>query len=139
MLPGIRLVDSRNGHLLYAVTIMRVTGKSELLPAAALLLAALCLAGCTTRTPIADINRDPGRFAGKEITVEGRASNAFGGFGSGVFQVEDATGSIWVLSQNFGLPGNGTEVSVTGEVEQGLSFGGRNYGTMIRQTKAFRR
>jgi hypothetical protein len=115
---------------------MQVTRKSELLPAAALLLAALCLVGCTARTSIADINSDPGRFARKQITIQGKASNAFGGFGSGVFQVEDSTGSIWVLSQGFPLPGNGSDVSVTGEVEQGMSFGGKTYGTLFRQTKA---
>lgn len=103
---------------------------------AVLLLTALALAGCTTRTSIADINRDPARFSGKQITIQGKASNAFGGFGSGVFQVEDSTGSIWVLSQGFALPGNGADVTVTGEVQQGLSFGGKAYGTMFRQTKA---
>lgn len=102
----------------------------------ALLLTALSLAGCATRTSIADINRDPAHFSGKQITIQGKASNAFGGFGSGVFQVEDSTGSIWVLSQGFALPGNGSDVTVTGEVQQGLSFGGKNYGTMFRQTKA---
>lgn len=103
---------------------------------AALLLTVLLVAGCTTRTSIADINRDPARFAGKQITIQGKASNAFGGFGSGVFQVEDSTGTIWVLTQGFALPGNGSEVTVTGEVQQGLSFGGKIYGTMFRETKA---
>jgi hypothetical protein len=115
---------------------MSISAKSRLLPAAALLAAALLLAGCSTPVPIAEINRDPGRFAGKEITIKGRASDSFGGFGNGVFQVEDSTGSIWVLSQNFGLPGNGADVSVVGQVQQGFSFGGRNYGIILRQTKA---
>jgi hypothetical protein len=110
--------------------------RTNRLPAAALLAAFLFLAGCSTPIPIADINRDPGRFSGKEITIKGRSSDSFGGLGNGVFQVEDSTGSIWVLSQNFGLPGNGVEVSVTGQVQQGFSFGGRNYGIIFRQTKA---
>ncbi len=110
--------------------------KNRLLFAAALCLAVVGLVGCTTRTSIGDINRDPARFAGKQITIQGRASDAFGGFGSGVFQVQDSTGSIWVLSQGFALPSNGSDVSVTGEVQQGLSFGGKSYGTMFRQTKA---
>ncbi len=109
---------------------------NRLLPAAALLLAVACFAGCLSATSIADINRDPGRFAGKEITIKGRASNAFGGFGNGMFQVQDSTGSIWVLSQKFGLPADGATVSVTGEVQQGISVGGRSYGTIFRETKA---
>jgi hypothetical protein len=103
---------------------------------AAFLLAALGLTGCSTHTSIADINRDPGHFTGKEITIGGQASNAFGAFGNGVFQVDDGTGNIWVFSQNFALPGNGSRVSVTGQVQQGFSFGGRNYGVIFRQTKA---
>jgi hypothetical protein len=41
-----------------------------------------------------------------------------------------------VFSQNFGLPANGAKVSVTGQVQQGFSFGGHNYGVIFRQTKA---
>ena len=115
------------------VRVMPETQRNKL--SLALLLTVVWLAGCASRTSIADINRDPSRFAGKEITIQGRASNAFGGFGSGVFQVQDDTGSIWVLSQEFGLPGNGAQVTVTGEVQQGVSVGGKSYGTMFRQTK----
>lgn len=115
---------------------MIVTTKKKSLPAIALLVVVTCLVGCTSRTSIGDINKDPARFTGKEIKISGRASDAFGGFGSGVFQVQDSSGSIWVLSQGFALPGNGSEVTVTGEVQQGLSFGGKSYGTMFRQTKA---
>jgi hypothetical protein len=110
--------------------------RTNRLTVAALLAALLFLAGCSTPVPIGEINRDPGRFSGKEITIKGRASDSVGGFGVGLFQVEDSTGSILVLSQNFGLPGNGADVSITGQVQQGLSFGGRNYGIIFRQTKA---
>jgi hypothetical protein len=34
------------------------------------------------------------------------------------------------------LPGNAAKVSVTGQVEQGFSFGGRTFGVILRQTKA---
>lgn len=102
----------------------------------ALLLLAACLAGCAPRTSIADINRDPARFSGKQITIKGQSSNAFGGMGQGIFQVDDGTGQIWVYSDNFGLPGDGATVSVTGEVEQGISFGGRNFGVVLRETQA---
>jgi hypothetical protein len=102
----------------------------------ALILAMACLTACSSSTSIADINRDPARFTGKEITIRGQASGGVGLFGSGVYQVEDSTGSIMVVSQNFGLPANGAKVSVTGQVQQGFSFGGKNYGVVFRQTKA---
>ena len=103
---------------------------------ATLILASLYTTGCSSSTSIADINRDPSRFSGKEITISGQASNAFGAFGNGLFQIDDGTGNIWVFSQESGLPSNGARVSVTGQVQQGFSFGGKNYGLIFRQTKA---
>jgi hypothetical protein len=104
-------------------------------PYAVLFLAVACLTACSSRPSIADINRDPGRFTGKEITIRGETSGGVGFFGTGLYQVEDGTGSIMVLSENFGLPPNGTKISVTGQVQQGINFGGKNYGVIFRQTK----
>ena len=99
-------------------------------------LVLLSATGCNTYTSIVDINRDPARFANKEITISGQASDSFGAMGQGIFQVDDGTGRIWVVSQNFGIPGNGAKVAVTGRVQQGISFGGRNFGTVLMQTQA---
>lgn len=93
------------------------------------------MTGCPQRTTIAEINRDPGRFAGKEVTIAGRVSSSFGALGTGVFEVDDGTGRMWVFSQNYGVPGNGAKVGVTGRVEQGFSFGGRSFATILRETK----
>ncbi|MBZ5652472.1 MAG: hypothetical protein LAO18_18550 [Acidobacteriia bacterium] len=103
----------------------------------ALLLMAgtLVLAGCPTRTSIERINRDPGRYAGREVAIGGRVSNSFGLLGSGVFQVEDGTGQIWVFSQRYGVPSNGAKVGVRGTVSQGFSFGGRSYAVILKETE----
>ena len=45
---------------------------------------------------------------------------------------------MWVYSQNFGVPGNGNKVAVTGRVEQGFAFGGRSFGVILRQTQSRR-
>lgn len=95
----------------------------------------LTLVGCPPRTTIADINRDPGKYAGKEVTIGGQVSDSFGALGNGLFQIDDGTGRMWVFSQNFGVPGNGNKVSVTGRVEQGFSFGGRAFGVILRETQ----
>jgi hypothetical protein len=105
----------------------------QVLPVVALALAVL--AGCRTSTTISDINRDPARYSGKEITISGQVSDSFGGLGNGVFAVDDGTGRIWVFSQNFGVPADGGKVTVTGQVQQGFSFGGRNYGLIFRETQ----
>jgi hypothetical protein len=93
----------------------------------------LFMAGCSS-TRIADINRDPGRFAGKDVTLTGNATNAFAALGNGVYQLDDGSGTIWVVTQN-GVPSAGAKVTVTGRVEQGFSFGGRNYGMILRETE----
>ena len=54
-----------------------------------LLLSTVFLLACPTRAKIADINRDPGKYQGKEISVAGKVSDAFGALGTGVFQVDD--------------------------------------------------
>lgn len=109
---------------------------TRLLAAVTIMLGVLSLVGCSTHASIGDITRDPGKFAGKEVTIRGQASDTFGGFGNGIFQVDDGTGRIWVFSQNFGVPGSGSKVSVTGQVQQGFSFAGKSYGVILRQTQA---
>lgn len=98
-------------------------------------LAALLLAACPPRESIAKINQDPGRFAGKEISIAGRVNDSFGALGTGVFQIDDGTGTMWVFSQKYGVPGNGAKLAVTGVVEQGFAFGGRNFATILRETE----
>jgi hypothetical protein len=93
----------------------------------------LFMAGCSS-TRIADISRDPGRYAGKDVTLTGNATNAFAVLGNGVYQLDDGSGTIWVFSQS-GVPSAGVKVTVTGRVEQGFSFGGRNSGMILRATE----
>ena len=100
-----------------------------------LIVSTLALAGCPGRTSIERINRDPGRYVNREVTIAGRVTNSFGALGSGVYQVEDGTGQMWVFSQNYGVPGNGARVAVTGRIEQGFNFGGRNFATILKESK----
>lgn len=95
----------------------------------------LVLAACPTRTSIEKINRDPGRYAGREVAIGGRVSNSFGLLGSGVYQVEDGTGQMWVFSQRYGVPSNGAKVAVRGTISQGFSFGGRSFAVIMRETE----
>jgi len=100
-----------------------------------LIVSTLALAGCPGRISIERINRDPGRYVNREVTIAGRVTNSFGALGSGVYQVEDGTGQMWVFSQNFGVPANGAKVAVTGTVGQGFSFGGRSFAVILRQSR----
>ena len=94
----------------------------------------LFLAGCET-TRIGDINRDPGHYAGRDVTVAGEVTNSFGALGEGAFEMDDGTGRIWVLSTGYGVPSQGARVSVTGRVESGVTIGGRSLANVLRETK----
>jgi hypothetical protein len=98
-------------------------------------VAGLFLAGCPPRESIAKINQDPARFAGKEISIAGRVTDSFGAAGTGVFQIDDGTGTMWVFSKGYGVPGSGAKVAVTGVIQQGFAFGGRNFATILQETK----
>jgi hypothetical protein len=100
-----------------------------------LMVGTLVLAGCPTRTSIERINRDPGRYAGREVAIGGRVSNSFGLLGSGVYQVEDGTGQMWVFSSRYGVPSNGAKVGVRGTISQGFSFGGRSFAVIMKETE----
>jgi hypothetical protein len=95
----------------------------------------LILAACPTRTSIERINRDPGRYVGKEVAIAGHVTTSFGALGTGVFEVDDGTGRMWVFSERYGVPGNGARVGIRGRIEQGFSFGGRSFATIMRETE----
>ena len=100
-----------------------------------LVVGSLFLVACPTRTSIERINRDPGRYVGKEVAIAGHVTTSFGALGSGVFEVDDGTGRMWVFSQRYGVPSNGARVGVRGRIEQGVNFGGRNFATIMRETE----
>jgi hypothetical protein len=110
--------------------------KSKMMMGAVLGILVASLIGCPTRTSIADINKDPGRYAGKDVTIAGRASSSSGAIGNGIFQIDDGSGHMWVLSQSFGVPSDGSKVAVTGRIQQGFSFGGRSFAVVLKETKA---
>lgn len=107
----------------------------RMLIAAGFTVAMLLLAGCPNRTSIANINRDPGHFAGRDVTIAGHTSDSFGALGHGIFAVDDGSGRMWVYSSNYGVPSNGSRVAVTGKIEQGFTFSGRSFGLILRETE----
>src|SRR5512146_2408543 len=108
--------------------------KNKAAYALVVIIAAMLLTGCPA-TKIGDIQKDPGKYMNKEITVGGKVTSSYGVMGMGAFQVNDGSGSIWVLSENYGVPGQGTTVDVTGQLVQTASFGGKNFSNVLRETK----
>ena len=108
---------------------------ARIIAASALVAAVLLLAACPPRENIETINRDPGRFHGREVTVAGRVVNSFAIMGEGVYEIDDGTGRLWVFSSKYGVPGRSAGVAVTGRLEEGLSVGGRNFAMILRETR----
>ena len=103
----------------------------------ALLAAVLVISGCE-RTRISDINNDPGRYMGKDITVAGEVVNSVGALNQGAFEIDDGTGRLWVMSTAFGVPKNVARVAVTGRIQGGVTIGNRSIANVLRETKARR-
>ena len=94
----------------------------------------LLLTACE-RKQIAEINADPGRFEGKEVSVAGEVTGfSVGGLGMGLYQIDDGTGKLYVLSESRGAPNKGARVGVKGKVMPSFTFLGKSYVTVLRET-----
>jgi hypothetical protein len=92
------------------------------------------LAGCE-QTKISDINADPAKYSGKDVTIAGQVTSAYGALNQGAYELDDGTGKIWVVSSGFGVPAQGTRVAATGRVTQGVTVGTRQFANVLRETK----
>jgi hypothetical protein len=101
----------------------------------ALAVATISLAGCPKGTTISEINADPGRFRDKEVSIEGRVVTSFGVAGEGAYELDDGTGRIWVISSGGGVPSQGARVRAVGRVQSGITFAGRSFANVIRESQ----
>ena len=103
--------------------------------AAFISLALLAVVGCPQHKSIADIQRDPAYYATREVAVEGRVTHSFGALGTGIYEIDDGTGKLWVFAESTGVPSDGTKVGVQGTVIPTFTFGGKSFASGIRETK----
>lgn len=102
-------------------------------------LLALCIlsvtlfaTGCPNRTSVNKINADPGRYRDKEVAVAGRVTDSYGALGTGAYQIDDGTGTLWIVTRR-GVPARGARVGASGRVYTGFSFGGRSFGIVLEE------
>jgi hypothetical protein len=100
--------------------------------ASLLLLSAMLLTGCGS-VRINRILSDPARYSNRNVQVEGRVVNVVGALNMGVYEVDDGTGKIYVVSSR-GVPTRNARVRVDGRVQPGLNIMGRSLGTAIRES-----
>ena len=93
-------------------------------PNASLLLA-VWLSACGWFAPSTTINgilADPGRFSGDDVWLNGRVVQSASILGRGAFQLDDGTGTVWVISDR-GVPRKDARVRVRGTVHDGFDLG----------------
>ena len=95
------------------------------------LVGAVFLAGCAP-LKIGRITADPSRFRNQTVRVTGTVTNSVGVMGKGGYQIEDATGKIYVISGT-GVPSKGPRVTVTGRVSPGAQVLGTSVGVTLRE------
>jgi hypothetical protein len=98
-----------------------------------LLLSLLLLAGCPQHKSISDVMKDPSYYSNREVTIAGTVTRSFGAMGTGVYEIDDGTGKMWVFSQSTGVPNQGSKVASIGKVMPTFSFAGVSYATVLRE------
>jgi len=94
----------------------------------------LFLASCERKT-INQIMADPQRYANKEVSIAGQVVRSYSVMGNGVYQVDDGTGKLWVVSHT-GVPREGARVAVKGKIRDGYNFG--DLGSVLKLPEAVR-
>ena len=97
-----------------------------------LVASAIFLAACPSQVTIGKILADPHGYQDKEVVVKANVVTGFGGLGRGVYEIEDGTGHIFVLSEH-GIPSRGAHIRLHGRVVNAFTFAGQNFATAIRE------
>lgn len=107
--------------------------------AIAAILGALLLTACPGATDIGKLLDDPSRFDGRKVRIAGVVKESVGGFGLGVYQINDGTGTLTVVSQaGAGTPRVGAEVGVEGQFRSAFTLGSRSLAVLVEQKRRTR-
>jgi hypothetical protein len=107
--------------------------KTRLVTLSAFLACAILLTACPQQTTIGRVNSDPARYRNKEVAFVGRVTNSFGALGYGAYELDDETGRVWVLTER-GVPERGARVGAVGKFINGVTWGGRKFGSALQET-----
>ena len=103
---------------------------------AIVILTALVAAGCAARgVRIAELKDQPTRYATKSVSVTGVVTSSWGIplVPFQLYNVDDGSGEITVLSRNGRTPARGTRVQVKGKINEFATFGGRSVGLHLQE------
>jgi hypothetical protein len=96
---------------------------------------AVIVAGCASGASIGQVKTNPGRYVDKNVTVHGTVTSSWGIplVPFKMYQVNDGTGEILVISQHERTPSKGARVKVTGKVGEFAMLGGRSIGLHMKE------
>ena len=110
--------------------------KSARLVVVAALAATLSACAVSLRNPdIADLQRHPGRYQDRTVSVSGVVTSSWGLplVPFRFYKVDDGTGEVTVLSEGLRMPAAGEHVRVKGRVQDVAILGGRPLGLHLRE------
>ena len=102
----------------------------------ALLAVVVLMAGCGARqVRIAELKDQPTAYNAKAVRITGKVTSSFGIplVPFQLYNVDDGSGEITVLSRSGRAPATGTEVDVTGKLSEVAVLGGRSIGLHIEE------
>ena len=99
-------------------------------------LSVLVAAGCAARgVRVAELKDQPTKYATRSVTVTGVVTSSWGIplVPFQLYNVDDGSGEITVMSRLGRTPSRGTRVEVKGKVNEVAVFGGRSIGLHLQE------
>jgi uncharacterized protein YdeI (BOF family) len=87
-------------------------------------------------TPIATVASNPAQYTDADVLIRGQVVNQVGVFGQGVYELQDNSGSIWVITDK-GIPAMNSTVTVRGKAQEGITVGGRSFGVSLVEAQRY--
>ena len=103
---------------------------------AVVLAAGLLVAGCAARqVRVAELKDQPTNYNDKTIRVTGMVTNSFGIplVPFQLYNLDDGSGEISVVSRSGNTPARGTRIEVKGKLSEVAVLGGRSIGLHITE------
>jgi len=97
------------------------------------LLPLLLLTACDLDT-VSEVKNDPFKFEKDTAHLGGVVTKTYGVMGWGIYEIEDRTGKMYVVSQGRGVPGKGAKVEVKGHTKNAFTLAGMDYGTVLMES-----
>ena len=110
--------------------------KNALRLSAIAVLSALLVTGCAARgVRIAELKDQPARYDDKSVSISGTVTRSWGIplVPFQLYNVDDGSGEITVVSNSGRTPTTGSRVKVKGKVSEVAVFGGRSIGLHLQE------